>query len=308
MTSWRRRAGRSARFIRGALDPSSSPASSALPAAIRSPAESRPLSRRRDTTRASSFIGNLGGRPAMRSPGALCVLAGMCAMAPSAYGDDPVLAQEEPATESLGQSQVDLLYTPVTPCRILDTRLAGGAIEAGTTRSFLVTGGDLSAQGGSATGCGIPSGSTAAMINFVAVNPAGAGNLRLTPFGAPMPLAAIVNYAVVPGLNIANGLAVTICDPSTTACVSDFTIQADVRATNLVADVQGYFRNIDTEPRPASSASGVPVPAAGATPVLVTAVSFTAKAFGNVLVRARGHCSIGPAGALEADAIELAIG
>ena len=128
--------------------------------------------------------------------------------------------------------------------RIIDTRLAGGPIAGGTTRDFQVTGADLSAQGGSATGCGIPSGpATAAVINFVAVNPAGPGDLRITPFGTPMPTASIINYAAVPGLNIANGPAVTICDPAVAACPSDFTIQADAGATQVVADVQGYFRN-----------------------------------------------------------------
>jgi hypothetical protein len=211
-----------------------------------------------------------------------------------------------PQTKSLGESQVDLVYTPVTPCRIIDTRLAGGVLGAGTTRSFLVTGTDLSSQGGSATGCNIPSLSTAAMINFVAVSPAGAGHLRATPFGTPIPLAAILNYAA--GLNIANGLAVTICDPATTTCTFDFTIQANGSATDLVADVQGYFRSVTTEGLWVGTASNVPIPPTGATPILVAGVSFTPKAFGQVLVRARGHCSVGPAGASTDDAIELAIG
>ena len=55
---------------------------------------------------------------------------------------------------SLGDSQADLVYTPVTPCRIIDTRLAGGAIAAGTTRSFLVTGTNFSPRGErQAAGC-----------------------------------------------------------------------------------------------------------------------------------------------------------
>src|SRR4030095_3173886 len=50
-------------------------------------------------------------------------------------------------------------------------------------------------------------------------------------------------YAAVTGLNIANGLPVAICNPATTTCTSDFTIQADVSAVHIVADVLGYFRN-----------------------------------------------------------------
>ncbi len=146
---------------------------------------------------------------------------------------------------SLGDSQADLVYTPLTPCRIIDTRSAAGPIAAGTTRSFLVTGTDYSAQGGKATGCGVPYGpTTAAMINFVVATPAGPGNVRVTPFGKAIPLAAIVNFTT--GVTLGNGLAVATCDPSSTTCTSDITIQIDVSATNLVADVQGYFRRVST--------------------------------------------------------------
>jgi hypothetical protein len=85
------------------------------------------------------------------------------------------------------------------------------------------------------------------VVNFVSVSPAGPGDLRATPFGTPIPLAAIINYAAVPGLAIANGLAVTICDPAVASCGFDLTIQADNSATDLVADVQGYFRKVRKE-------------------------------------------------------------
>ena len=127
----------------------------------------------------------------------------------------------------LGDSQADLVYTPLTPCRIVDTRLAGGILVAGVPRNLLVTGSNYSTQGGSATSCGVPFGpTTAAAINFVAVTPEGAGHLLLTPFGRPMPLASIINYALPgTGLNVANGLTVATCDPSTATCSSDITIR-----------------------------------------------------------------------------------
>src|SRR5438105_13249595 len=80
-------------------------------------------------------------------------------------------------------TQTNLVYNPVTPCRVADTRLAIGAIAANTTRNFQVTGNNLSAQGGSASGCGIPTGSTSVVLNFVAVTPAGPGDLRETAYG-----------------------------------------------------------------------------------------------------------------------------
>src|ERR1039458_3637196 len=39
-------------------------------------------------------------------------------------------------TAVLGSYNSDMVYTPVTPCRIVDTRKAGGPITASTTRDF----------------------------------------------------------------------------------------------------------------------------------------------------------------------------
>ncbi len=149
---------------------------------------------------------------------------------------------------SLGDTEADLVYTPLTPCRIIDTRLAGGILVAGVPRDFKVTGSDYSAQGGKASSCGVPLGpTTAAAINFVAVTPQGAGHLLLTPFGRPMPLASIINYALPgTGLNVANGLTVATCDPSAATCSYDITIQAGVSGAHLVADVQGYYQRVST--------------------------------------------------------------
>jgi hypothetical protein len=147
---------------------------------------------------------------------------------------------------SFGSSQADLVYTPVTPCRILDTRVVGGPIRPGVNRSFYVTGTSFSSQGGNPSGCGVPFGpATAAVINLVAVSPNGGGDLRITPYGTAIPLASIINYGTVPS-SIANGPAVTICNPATTTCTYDVTIQADTNSTELVADVQGYFSLLPT--------------------------------------------------------------
>ena len=188
-----------------------------------------------------------------RSTSVVWALSGALVVVSAASAQDKA-ASVRRGPLNLGDSQADLLYTPVTPCRIMDTRLAGGPIAGGTTRDLQVTGADLSSQGGSAAGCGIPAGAaTAAVINFVAVNPAGPGDLRITPFGTPMPTASILNYAAVTGLNIANGPTVAICNPAVATCTSDFTIQADGGATQVVADVQGYFRKLRVDQLPVPS-------------------------------------------------------
>jgi hypothetical protein len=149
----------------------------------------------------------------------------------------------DPRPFFLGDSALDLVYTPVTPCRIINTRAlgAGGALAPGAPRDFHVTGtAEFDTQGGNAGGCGIPSGATAAMVNFVAVNAAGAGNLRAWPFGQAVPTASVINYSA--SVNIANGVVVALCDPATATCGFDLTVRADASATQLVADVMGFFQ------------------------------------------------------------------
>jgi hypothetical protein len=147
-------------------------------------------------------------------------------------------AQAPPSPLLPTNPAVDLVFTPVAPCRIIDTRSAGGPIGANTTRNFAVAGTTgFGAQGGNATGCGIPEGAAAAVINYVAVGPAGPGDLRVTAAGTPIPTASVLNYSAVAGLNIANGVAT----PLGTGAAPHITVQADVSATDLVADVLGYY-------------------------------------------------------------------
>jgi hypothetical protein len=64
----------------------------------------------------------------------------------------------DPRPFFLGESALDLVYTPVTPCRIIDTRPpgAGGALAPGAPRDFHVAGtAGFDTQGGNAGGCGI---------------------------------------------------------------------------------------------------------------------------------------------------------
>jgi hypothetical protein len=187
----------------------------------------------------------------------------------------------------LGSLPPNLVYKAIPPCRIVDTRLAGGALAPGVPRDFYVSGGTgFETQGGTPAGCDIPTGlARAAMINFVAVNPAGAGNLRGWAFGAAVPNASILNYAAV-GLNIANGLVVPLCDPGAITCTRDLTVRADVSATQVVADVVGYFvadARSQVEGAAASS-GGTPVPVACANTGGV-GVTLQAPDFGRIIVR-----------------------
>jgi hypothetical protein len=184
---------------------------------------------------------------AARTPGA----------ADSEPADDllPLPAQfTEPSAVS-GVATSGSVFVPLTPCRIVDTRLAAeGALVPGTARSFVVGGSNpalFTAQGGNSSGCGVPLGkAVAAFINFVAVSPTGPGNLRTWAYASslpPAPFAATLNYALVPGsLNIANGVTAPLCDPLATSCTYDILAQAFGSETHVVADVLGYFRLLPT--------------------------------------------------------------
>jgi hypothetical protein len=161
-----------------------------------------------------------------------------------------LLVASVPATLAGAQS---LVYRAIPPCRIVDTRLAaGGKLEAGVARSFWAVDGpghDFVGQGGTAAGCGVPGFAGdppqaqvgAVLFNVVAVQPEGAGNLRAWAPGESVPNASILNYAQVPGLNIANGIPVGVRRRSDLKGEKDLWVRADTSRVHLVVDVVGYF-------------------------------------------------------------------
>lgn len=144
------------------------------------------------------------------------------------------------STQALGDPATDLVFVPVPPCRILDTRVAGGAIAANTTRGFDVTAvSNYSFQGGANNNCGVgDKGSfAAAVINFTVVTPAAAGYITAFPLGGTQPLAATVNYTAG---DIRGNLATVALDQGASA--NEMTVYTFAQ-THLVADIVGYFTN-----------------------------------------------------------------
>ncbi|MGN6152271.1 MAG: hypothetical protein ACTHOH_09725, partial [Lysobacteraceae bacterium] len=141
-------------------------------------------------------------------------------------------------TKTLGALSNDLVYTPVAPCRILDTRsTAAGAIAANGTRNFIaINASNFTSQGGSSTNCGtLGLNATAVAINLTAVTPAGAGYATAFPYGTSQPVAASVNYAA--GDIVNNALIVQIPNPLSSF---DFTLYTFAQS-HYVADIVGYF-------------------------------------------------------------------
>jgi hypothetical protein len=113
-------------------------------------------------------------------------------------------------------------FTPVTPCRLIDTR-SGDPIQGGTSQSF-----DLPQLGG----CNIPASATAYSLN-VTVSPHGSlGYLTVWPTGEQQPSASTMNSpdgrvkanaAIVPA-GYDDGLSIYASD-----------------TTDVIVDIDGYF-------------------------------------------------------------------
>jgi hypothetical protein len=157
-----------------------------------------------------------------------CVFTTVCLAsltAPAAFAQDP-----------------DLTYHTVAPCIVLDTRVAGGAFTAGTTRTYNVTGtGSLASQGGSSTGCGIPGFSNniaqvqAVAVNIVTINPSGAGHVQA--FAADTTTTtSVINFST--GVNLANTTHLAVAQ---TSGVGDFKITVSVSASHILVSVVGYY-------------------------------------------------------------------
>jgi hypothetical protein len=151
----------------------------------------------------------------------------------------PLSVRPQIVAKTLGAAASDLVYTPITPCRILDTRVAGGAIAGNFSRDFntvVGSGGNFSSQGGSATDCGVvAAGQAAVVINLTAVTPTGAGFATAYPFGAARPLASSVNYTA--GDIVNNSIVVKLPTPLTTKDFSIYTFAT----SDYVADIVGYY-------------------------------------------------------------------
>ena len=144
------------------------------------------------------------------------------------------------AAAQIGSLSNDLVFTPVTPCRIMDTRNPGvksGILVAGTTRNFWGWAGSFADQGGAATPCGTL-GSTdeaAIVVNFTVVTPDAAGYITAFPFNASQPTAATVNFAA--GAVVGNNATLKL---SQTGSVDHFKVFSTSNV-HLVADIVGYY-------------------------------------------------------------------
>lgn len=123
-------------------------------------------------------------------------------------------------------------HVSVNPCRAVDTRHGGGAIATAHSRTFSITGTNLSSQGGSATGCGIPIYAAAVTVNATVTGGSGGGYITLYPGGAPKPATSTVNWAGA-GTTLANGATIKLSSSGTLSVYTS-------KGTQVIIDVTGY--------------------------------------------------------------------
>ena len=132
-----------------------------------------------------------------------------------------------------GTAAAQYTYTPMVPCRAVDTRIAGfqgvnGTPKVGPAgRTFQIRG-----------KCGVPSTAQAVSVTVTATTLTEAGFSALWPAGIVYPQHSNINYIAVDGA-VANG-AVVMLGPNTAAL--DLNAIASGVGVDLIIDVVGYYK------------------------------------------------------------------
>jgi len=144
-----------------------------------------------------------------------------------------------PAGKLLGNSSDSLVFTPMTPCRYVDTRNVGGVVT-GTAKSFsLINGGTTY---GGAIGCVVPSASVPALAAniTVVVNGGAAGYVALAPGDDPgSNSTSFINFPVGGTPGLANAGIISLGPDGSGG--NGFKATAGGNSAFLIVDLFGYF-------------------------------------------------------------------
>ena len=116
-------------------------------------------------------------------------------------------------------------FFPVTPCRVLDTRLGSATpVAANGTLGFDAAG-----------TCGVPADARALSVNLTAVSPAADGVLRLFGAGGPTPVAQVLGFRAG---RLRSSAAIAV-----PGALGRLTVRNDsAQPVHVVLDVSGFFR------------------------------------------------------------------
>jgi hypothetical protein len=155
----------------------------------------------------------------------------------------------QPIPHTLGSSSGDLVFTPITPCRVFDSRAAAGGwrtkVGPNVGNWFSVALADFTVQGGAASCPGLPTSFTPAAValNLTSTGQTGIGNLRLIQCGGGNPLVSLLNYT--PGVNLANAAIIPAANcplgPPAGVGPNDIYVYSTNSASDVVVDIMGYY-------------------------------------------------------------------
>ena len=155
-------------------------------------------------------------------------------------------------SKSLGDSN-NMVFVPMTPCRIADSRLANQKLTANSVRGYY----SYSAPGQGGNPCAsnpiLPAGTASALAMTVTATQATAGGwLTVTPDGS-VGASSALNFQ--PGVDIANS---TVVQTSGNASSSDFYISA-AADVHVIVDLLGYYAASEPAALECTTVSGSPV-------------------------------------------------
>ncbi len=158
---------------------------------------------------------------------------------------DGLRSAPQERSKAVGELDRDLVYTPITPCRVLDTRPSQGGPgprTSGSTTAFDAVAASFATQGGSATNCNIPQGAAAMAGSFAMLSASSFGFVTLWAVDTPQPTAAtgLFNPTSQQALNSSSAI-VPLCAAATCTGGKEFNVYVVGSTLDVTFDVTGYF-------------------------------------------------------------------
>jgi hypothetical protein len=152
----------------------------------------------------------------------------------------PIMGHTAPA-EAGAPSFEDLAFTPLDACRLFDVRLRRERPRGDSSAQVLVLAraADLSEQGGSASGCGVPEDALAVLVHVRAIKGSVSGALRLWGAERPRPAEPLLRYEVG---DSEMSTVVPLCASGAQCPQGEIAVEASATPVHVTIDVAGYFR------------------------------------------------------------------
>jgi hypothetical protein len=158
---------------------------------------------------------------ALGATGTLTNTATIASAVTDPEGDDNSATDDDTVISEPG------MFFTLTPCRLLDTRLAAPVLSSGVDRTLVVP-----------PTCGVPTTARALALNLTVVSSTGAGHLTARAGGTVVPSTSVLNFGS--GQTRANNAVVPL-PGSGIGTVSFRASVGGAGTVHLIVDVVGYF-------------------------------------------------------------------